>query len=92
MIKYDQDGGKEVIDCIESHPAWSVNLLVCGIYGPDCVSQTVQGILANSDVAEVDIVSDAVCPPYETHHDYERTERLMTMEELGILTTEGSVV
>ena len=91
VTKYGQDGGKEVVDCLESHPAWSVNLIVCGIYGPDCVAQTVRGILSNSDVAEIDIVTDAVCPPYENCHDL-RSEELTTMEELGILTTEGSVV
>jgi len=92
VIKYGQDGGKEVVDCLESHPAWSASLLVCGIYGPDCVAQTIQGIFANSDVAEVDVVADAVCPPYENCHGQERSEGLATMEELGIPTTEGSVV
>jgi len=92
VIKYGQDGGREVVECLESHPAWSVNLLVCGIYGPDCVAATVAGLFANSDVVEIDVVSDAVCPPYESYCTASHAERLVTLRELGILTTEGSVV
>ena len=92
VTKYGCDGGREVIECITSHPAWSTNLLVCGIYGPNCVAATVTGLFESSDVVEVDVVSDAVCPPYESYCAGSQAERLVTLRELGILTTEGSVV
>ena len=92
VTKYGCDGGREVVDCLESHPAWSVNLLVCGIYGPECVAQTVTGLFEHSDVIEVDVVAVAVCPEYESCLGFSQAERLVTMKELGISTTEGSVV
>ncbi len=92
VTKYNNNGGKEVVECLESYPTWSTNLLVCGIYGHECVSQTVAGLFERSDVVEIDVVADAVCPPYESHNGSNHAEELITMEELGISTTEGSVV
>jgi len=62
--KGDRDGGKEVIDCLETNPGWSMDLLVCGIYGPECVAETVCGLFENSDLVEVAVVLDAVYPGY----------------------------
>lgn len=64
VIKKEWDGGKEVVDCINRHPSWSLNLLICGIYGNQCVSYTVAGLFDASDLVEVDIITDAVSPSY----------------------------
>jgi len=92
VTKHDCDGGRQVIACIESHPAWSTNLLVCGVYGPNCVAATVRGLFENSDVVEIDVVRDAVCPEYASYGGQLQFEKLVTLKDLGILTTEGSVV
>ena len=92
VTKYGQDGGQEVVECIESHPAWSTNLLVCGIYGPYCVARTVSGLFEHSDVIEVDIIYDAVRPKYESYHGFSQEEKVIMMKDLGILATEGSIV
>lgn len=76
------NGGKEIIDCINEHPSWSLNLLVCGVYGPDCVAATVSGIFDTSDLAEVDVVTDATCPKYESYQDDEEREREVTVNEV----------
>lgn len=67
VIKTDNDGGYKVIKCLEDHPAWSTNLLVCGIYGNACVPSTVAGLFRNSDWVEVDVVIDAI---YDIYHSF----------------------
>lgn len=64
VMKGQCDGGRDVIECIENHPAWSLNILICGIYGPECVANTVCGLFEASDLVEVDVVTDAICPDY----------------------------
>lgn len=64
VMKKQCNGGREVINCLNSHPAWSLNLLVCGVYGPECVAETVCGIFDASDLVGVDVVTDAVYPNY----------------------------
>lgn len=96
VTKYENNGGLEVIQCVQSHPTWSIHLIVCGIYGDECVSETVAGLFDHSDVIEVDVVSDAICPAYMSSSepdDYDQQKEFVTtMEELGISTIEGSVV
>jgi hypothetical protein len=58
------DGGPEIIKCIEKHQTWSLDLLVCVLYGNECVSDTVAGLFETSDLVEVDVVTDAVYPDY----------------------------
>lgn len=87
IIKNDMNGGPGVIKCINNKKTWSFNLLVCGVYGPQCVSATVGGLFNYSDLIEVDVVTDAVCPPYsssskEDVHGQQR-EREITTEEIG---------
>ena len=64
VTKETGSGGKEVMACLLHHPEWPLNLLVCGIYGPECVAETVAGLLDNSDLVEVDVIIDAIYPPY----------------------------
>lgn len=58
------DGGREIIKCINDRKSWSLDLLVCGVYGDECVSETVAGLFNNSDLVEVDVITDAIYPPY----------------------------
>lgn len=69
VTKNRTDGGKEVVRCLNENDKWSRNLLICGVYGNECVADTVKGILTNSDVVEVDIVDDAISPGYTSRID-----------------------
>lgn len=64
VVKFHSDGGQEIIECIVSKRTWSFDLLVCGVYGPECVAETVAGLFNNSDLVEVDVITDAVYPAY----------------------------
>jgi nicotinamidase-related amidase len=76
VVQKDQpDGGCEVIACLKSHPKWSLNLLVCGVYGPECVAETVAGVLENDSLVEVDVVTDLVYPEYESMFDPDNGDR-----------------
>jgi nicotinamidase-related amidase len=88
ITKYGGDGGAEVLSCIKDHPSWPLDMVVCGIYGDECVSETVAGLFDLSDLAEIEIVVDAVYPGYvsmseKDEQDKER-ECLVTMEDLGV--------
>lgn len=63
VYKTGCDGGREVIECLVAND-WSFDLLVCGVWGNQCVTETVSGLFNNSDVVEVSVVTDAVYPPY----------------------------
>ena len=66
--KYGCSGSKQIIECLNSEPKWSNNLLVCGVYGNQCVEATVSELLMNSSV-KVSVIMDAVepeCVPRES--------------------------
>lgn len=96
VIKYDRDGSKKIIDCLDDHPKWSRSLLVCGIYGPECVSETVAGLFDNCDIVEIDVVGDAVVPDYmpgtELDENDNHPERIITVADVVILVEEGGVL
>lgn len=85
ILKSNQDGGQEILDCIHSHPAWPLDLLVCGIFGDECVAETVCGLFNNSDIIEVDVITDAVYPNYcsmsEPDEYGQQRERELTLHQ-----------
>lgn len=88
VIKFGEDGGEEIIECLNKHPAWSPDLLVCGIFGDECVPATVNGLFHNSNLVEVNVVADAIYPPYcsrseEDEHGQQR-ECEIKMEEITL--------
>jgi len=62
VTKYTADGSQEIIEAIESHN-WPKKLLVCGIYGNECVFDTVDGLRNKYDVS---ILPEAIEPPFPT--------------------------
>lgn len=72
VYKGDCDGSYEILSLINNCPGWSQNLLICGIYGPECVAQTVEGLLLDKNHGEIDVVMDAIFPdylPYDTQEE-----------------------
>lgn len=89
VVKECNDGGREIIKCIIREKTWSFDLLVCGVYGPECVAETVAGLLNHSDLVEVDIITDAVCPAYrslseENEYDGRQREFEVVMEDVCV--------
>ena len=64
VSKTGMDGGEQVLDCLKHSPKWSLDLLVCGVFGDQCVAATVEGLLTGSDLVEVSVIHDAVHPEY----------------------------
>lgn len=64
VIKQNEDGGREIVECLNNNRTWSLNLLVCGVYGHQCVASTVAGLFEHNDLLEVDVITDAVFPKY----------------------------
>ena len=84
--KSEQNGGEEVIRCINDRKTWSLNLFVCGVYGDQCVPATVAGLFDKSDLVEVDVIADAIYPPYRSQSEldehYQLRERIVTLEDI----------
>lgn len=93
VYKIRNDGGQEVLECMDNHPAWPLNLLVCGIYGNACVPSTVAGLFGNSDAVEIDVVTDAVYEEYRPligkPRQNEPKEVQITVEDVLSLATKG---
>ncbi len=82
--KYGQDGGPQVIECLQEHPQWSRHLLVCGLYGDACVPSTVQGLLRDNILTEVDVITDLVLPRYQPRClPNRKQEREIVISQLG---------
>lgn len=96
VTKHDADGGKDIIKYIQDNPQWSLNLVICGIYGDCCVSDTVYGLFDNSDIVEVDVVADAIVPEYmpgtELDENDNHPERIVTMADIVCLVEDRSRV
>ncbi|KKN01193.1 hypothetical protein LCGC14_1130340 [marine sediment metagenome] len=45
---------------------WPLNFCICGIYGSECVAETVNGLIVKEPKARVEIMVDAVYPEYHT--------------------------
>lgn len=94
------DGSSEVLEVINLLPRWSLDIVICGIYGPECVAATVDGLLSNSIVSEVDVVEDAVYPAYcpyvrrdeDEENDYQLQAGQVNVEDVVGSRLEGSVV
>jgi len=88
VIKTDNNGGQEIIECLDNQKTWSLNLLICGIYSPQCVAETVGGLFDYSDLIEVGVITDAISPPYcsssEPDEYGQQQEREVTTKEIGI--------
>jgi len=80
------DGGEEVIQCLDSNPQWSRHCLVCGIYGDACVRETVCGMYNADPLVEIDVVTDLVVPQYvsKTRILGKQLEREVRLAELQI--------
>ena len=64
VTKSGMDGGEQILECLKHSPKWSLDLLVCGVFGDQCVAATVEGLLTGSDLVEVSVVQDAIYPEY----------------------------
>lgn len=101
VIKSSCNGGPEVVACLNEIKIWPLDLLVCGVWGDQCVPDTVSGILEESDLIKIGVIVDAVYPEYVSlqSDDFEALENgyhcpqpngvevPVTMKELGVEVT-----
>lgn len=59
VIKYDDDGGKEVIAFLKDRHLPRLNLRVVGVNTAYCVKQTVYGMKRNSKNSTISVIADA---------------------------------
>ncbi len=96
VIKNDCDGGSKIMECLNSNKIWSNDLVVCGVYGDQCVSQTVAGLFNSSNLVEVDVVLDAIYPPYmsssEPDEHNQQQEREVQMDDIYVSVRERNSI
>jgi len=64
LEKEEQSGAKLILDFLISNGWWPTDLIVCGLYGDECVYRTVNDLLGLSDSIKISIIDDMVYPPY----------------------------
>lgn len=55
------DGSEQILDQIDCHK-WPLNVVVCGVFGDECVQETVNGLLERDRRIEVSVLKDCIWP------------------------------
>lgn len=67
MVKKDQVDGSDAILFWQKYWKWPTNFTICGIYGEECVAETVNGLIVREPKARIEVMVDAIYPGY---HDW----------------------
>jgi len=55
------DGSEQILDQIDFHN-WPLNVVVCGVFGNECVSETVNGLAERDRKISITILKDCIWP------------------------------
>jgi nicotinamidase-related amidase len=55
------DGSEQILDQIDLH-RWPLNVIVCGVYGNECVQETVNGLAERDKDISITILKDCIWP------------------------------
>jgi nicotinamidase-related amidase len=55
------DGSEQVLDQIDFHK-WPLNVVVCGVFGDECLQETVNGLLERDRQIEIEVLKDCMWP------------------------------
>lgn len=55
------DGSEQILDQIDLHK-WPLNVIVCGVYGDECVSETVNGLAERDRKIQINVLEDCIWP------------------------------
>ncbi|UCG02551.1 MAG: isochorismatase family protein [Candidatus Heimdallarchaeota archaeon] len=61
--KNEPNGAPAILNTVQNKN-WPLNIIVCGLYGNVCVSETVAGLLYLTNEITISIITDAVWPDY----------------------------
>lgn len=84
--KNQVDGSTTVLSW-QRYWKWPTNFTVCGIYGEECVAETVSGIIVKEPKSRVEVMVDAIYPDYDGLFDgvnkekHDKQMRLVTQGE-----------
>jgi nicotinamidase-related amidase len=80
VTKHQCSGGEEVSEACHKR-GWPNNFVVCGVYGDQCVSDTI-ATLVDIHGTVVDIIKNAVYPDCVVDDDYNALINLISINEL----------
>lgn len=55
------DGSEQILDQIDLHE-WPLNVVVCGVYGNECVQETVNGLAERDRKIQISVLEDCIWP------------------------------
>lgn len=67
LVNKDKVDGSDAVLYWQRYWKWPTNFTVSGIYGEECVAETVSGLIIKEPKANVEVMIDAVYPGY---HDW----------------------
>lgn len=66
LVNKDRVDGSDAVLSKQQYWKWPTNFTVCGIYGDECVAETVNGIIHKEPNAHVEVMIEAIYPNYNT--------------------------
>lgn len=66
LVNKDRVDGSGAILSKQRYWQWPTNFTVCGIYGEECVAETVNGLIVKEPKARVEVMVDAIYPGYHS--------------------------
>jgi len=61
VTKHRCDGSEQILDQIDLHK-WPLNVVVCGVYGNECVQETVNGLAERDRKIQINVLEDCIWP------------------------------
>lgn len=85
VTKYRCDGSEQILDQIDLHE-WPLNVVVCGVYGNECVQETVNGLAERDRKIQINVLEDCIWPnSLSIETDYEDRIEVRHQNELVIV-------
>jgi len=89
VVKDHMGGGEEVMECLNRHPELPRDLVVCGIFGEQCVSRTIYELCLMQEIPVIDVLEDGIAPEYATwdannSSTEEENTRLVSSSDFGV--------
>jgi len=61
VTKHRCDGSEQILDQIDLRE-WPLNVVVCGVYGNECVQETVNGLAERDRKIQINVLEDCIWP------------------------------
>lgn len=85
VTKQRCDGSEQILDQIDLH-GWSLNVIVCGVFGDECVQESVNGLAERDRKIQINVLEDCIWPnSLSIETDYEDRIEIRHQNELVIV-------